>query len=142
MNKKVENTLLIAWLMSFTAMLGSLYFSVIRQYEPCTLCWYQRMLMYPLVIILLIGIIKKDASVALYSLLFSIIGLLLSSYHYANQKLSFFAEVAPSCGRVPCTGQYINWLGFITIPFLAFTAFLIIAILSYITLRMTKERKE
>ncbi|WP_100407295.1 disulfide oxidoreductase [Bacillus solitudinis] len=138
-NKKIENLLVFAWLTSLIATLGSLYFSQIRMFEPCTLCWYQRILMYPLVIVILIGIIQKDAKVALYSLVFSLVGFLLSTYHYALQNLSFLSETAPACGRVPCTGQYINWLGFITIPFLAGTAFLFIFICSLLVFKIKKE---
>ncbi|WP_100372588.1 disulfide oxidoreductase [Bacillus sp. FJAT-45037] len=140
MNNRIENLLISAWLISLVATLGSLYFSIIKQFEPCTLCWYQRILMYPLVILLLVGTLKKDAGVALYSLIFSVIGILFSSYHYANQKLAAFQEVAPSCGRIPCTGQYINWFGFMTIPFLALIAFIMIACLSIMILRMSKGR--
>ncbi|MDT8859539.1 disulfide oxidoreductase [Alkalihalobacillus sp. MEB130] len=139
MNKKIENVTIFAWVTSLVATLGSLYFSQIRMYEPCTLCWYQRIVMYPLVIIFIIGILKKDASVALYSAVLSFIGISLSSYHYAIQKLAFFSQNAPACGRVPCTGQYINWFGFVTIPFLAFTAFTIIFICSLLILKLSKE---
>ncbi|WP_017727631.1 disulfide formation protein C [Halalkalibacterium ligniniphilum] len=141
MNKKLENILLFAWLTSLVATLGSLYFSQIRQYEPCTLCWYQRIFMYPLVIILLIGMIQKDVKVAVYSAVLSLIGFCLSAYHYALQKLDFFAEAAPSCGRIPCTGEYINWFGFVTIPFLAGTAFVIIFICSLVILIQAEEDK-
>ncbi|WP_143118042.1 disulfide bond formation protein B, partial [Shouchella clausii] len=67
--KRVENLLSIGWIASFIATLGSLYFSEILEYTPCELCWYQRIFMYPLVIILGIGVFKKDASIALYSLI-------------------------------------------------------------------------
>jgi disulfide bond formation protein DsbB len=139
MKKRLENITVVAWVTSLIATLGSLYFSEIRLYEPCALCWYQRILMYPLVLILAIGIIRKDAGVVLYSTVFSVIGIFLSGYHYAIQKTAFFAETAPSCGRVPCTGQYINWFGFVTIPFLALTAFTIIFICSLIVLRKARE---
>ncbi|GAE34493.1 disulfide oxidoreductase [Halalkalibacter akibai] len=138
MKNKIENITIVAWVTSLIATLGSLYFSEIRLYEPCTLCWYQRILMYPLVLILAIGILRKDASVAIYSAVFSFVGFCLASYHYAIQKISFFAETAPSCGRVPCTGQYINWFGFVTIPFLALTAFAIIFVCSILIIRRMK----
>jgi len=137
--KKLENHLFITWATSVIAMAGSLYFSEIRQYEPCELCWYQRILMYPLAIILLIAYIKKDYKISLYSLILSGIGACISFYHYLIQKVSFFSESAPACGRVPCTGEYINWAGFITIPFLALSAFLIIFIFSLIMWRNEKE---
>ncbi|MGM0878002.1 MAG: disulfide oxidoreductase [Bacillota bacterium] len=128
--KRVENLLSIGWIASFIATLGSLYFSEIVQYTPCELCWYQRIFMYPLVIILGIGVFKKDASIALYSLILSAIGGCISIYHYSIQKIDFLGEISVSCGIVPCTGEYINWLGFITIPFLALVAFTIIFITS------------
>lgn len=141
MNKSIENLTLVAWVTSLVATLGSLYFSEVRLYEPCTLCWYQRMVMYPLVVILAIGIIRKDHHVAIYSTIFSFIGLCFSAYHYSIQKISFLADTVPSCGRIPCTGQYINWYGFMTIPFLALTAFLIILICSLFILRSAKEEQ-
>ena len=62
-----ETLLFIAWAASVIAMFGSLYFSEIRQYEPCELCWYQRILMYPFVVILGIATVKKDYKISLYS---------------------------------------------------------------------------
>jgi disulfide bond formation protein DsbB len=134
-----ESFLFIAWAASVIAMFGSLYFSEIRQYEPCELCWYQRIVMYPFVIILGIAYIKKDYQIAFYSMILSAIGSCISLYHYSLQKFSFMTDVAPACGRIPCTGQYINWLGFITIPFLALTAFIIIFICSYLIWKKSKE---
>ncbi|MFC0561192.1 disulfide oxidoreductase [Halalkalibacter alkalisediminis] len=139
MKKTIENLTLVAWLTSLVATLGSLYFSEIRLYEPCTLCWYQRIVMYPLVLILAIGVIRKETSASFYAAILSFIGFCLSAYHYSIQKLSFFSQVAPSCGRVPCTGQYINWFGFVTIPFLALIAFSIILVCSLLVLRKSRE---
>ena len=141
MSKKLENALLMIWVVSLVAMLGSLYFSEIRGYEPCTLCWYQRILMYPIVIIATVAYIQKNAKIALTTAVFSIIGAAMSLYHYSLQKLDFLQSTAPACGRVPCTGQYINWFGFITIPFLALTAFVLIAIMSIYMLKALKEEK-
>ncbi|TFD91895.1 disulfide oxidoreductase [Jeotgalibacillus sp. R-1-5s-1] len=138
MTKKIENLLFLAWAASFTATVGSLYFSEIRDFVPCDMCWYQRIFMYPIVIVLGAAIIKKDAKAALYSALLSGIGGSISLYHYGIQKLDFLSESAPACGVVSCTGQYINWLGFITIPFLALTAFIIIFISSIVILKQSK----
>lgn len=141
MTKKIENIMLFMWSVAFTATLGSLYFSEVRQYEPCELCWYQRILMYPLVLILGVAYVQKNAKIAVTTLTFSIIGFCISTYHYSIQKLDFMQEVAPACGRVSCTGEYINYLGFITIPFLALVAFVLIAISSVIILKSMKEEK-
>lgn len=136
--KTKENILFIAWATSIVATFGSLYFSEIRELIPCTLCWYQRIVMYPFTIILGIAVVKKDFQISLYTAILSGIGILISAYHYSLQKLPFLQDSAPSCGAVPCTGIYINWLGFITIPFLALTAFIIIFICSIIIWKNTK----
>ncbi|RST75118.1 disulfide bond formation protein B [Siminovitchia acidinfaciens] len=133
-----ENMLFFAWAISLIATLGSLYFSEIKQFEPCELCWYQRILMYPLTILLGIAAVKKNYGIALYSSVLSGIGMCLSFYHYLIQKVPFFTSSAPACGRVPCTGQYINWLGFITIPFLALIAFILVFIVSMLLLKTAK----
>jgi disulfide bond formation protein DsbB len=137
--KILENLLVSAWGISLIATLGSLYFSEVMKFVPCELCWFQRIFMYPQVILLGMAAIRKEYYIARYSLVLSIIGGLISTYHYLIQKVSFFQDNAISCGNVPCTGQYINWLGFITIPFLALTAFILITLLSSIIIRKMKE---
>ncbi|KEZ47242.1 disulfide oxidoreductase [Metabacillus indicus] len=129
--KYIENALFTAWGASFISMLGSLYFSEILDFVPCNLCWYQRILMYPLVVILGIAVIKKDYQIAFYTMILSGIGGAISIYHYAVQKIDFIGENSAACGIVPCTGEYINWLGFITIPFLALIGFSIIFAASF-----------
>ncbi|QNK88856.1 disulfide bond formation protein B [Sporosarcina sp. resist] len=141
MQKRLENSLIIIWTVSFVATLGSLYFSEVRGYEPCTLCWYQRILMYPIVLISGVALFQKNARIALTLAVFSIVGGSISLYHYGIQKLTFLGNNAPVCGNVSCTGQYINYLGFITIPFLALTAFLIIFITSLFMMKWQKESK-
>ncbi|MGE6489090.1 disulfide oxidoreductase [Paenisporosarcina sp. NPDC076898] len=141
MSKKSENMLLFMWVVSLAATMGSLFFSEIRHYEPCELCWIQRIFMYPLVIILGIAYVQKNARIAVTTATFSVIGGAISLYHYGLQKITFLSENAPACGRVSCTGEYINIFGFITIPFLALTAFILIAITSFMLLRVLKEEK-
>ena len=80
----LENILFVAWAASIIAMLGSLFFSEIRQYEPCTLCWYQRILMYPLPIIIGIALIRKDYWISFYTMI-------LSRYRCRDFHLSLFA---------------------------------------------------
>jgi disulfide bond formation protein DsbB len=138
---KRENLLFLAFAAALIAMFGSLYFSEIRQYEPCELCWYQRILMYPFVVLLGIATVKKDYGIAFYTMILSVIGGMISFYHFGLQKFSFLADAAPACGRIPCTGQYINWLGFITITFLALIAFIIVFVCSFLIWKQTKEEK-
>lgn len=138
MNQKLERCLLAIWTISLVATLGSLYFSEVRGFIPCDLCWIQRIFMYPIVIMTTVAYIQHNVRIAATTAVFSVIGGCVSLYHYGIQKLSFLQDSAPACGLVPCTGQYINWLGFITIPFLALTAFIMIAILSIYMLKLLK----
>ncbi|WP_050182495.1 disulfide oxidoreductase [Domibacillus robiginosus] len=117
-----------AWIVSVVATLGSLYFSQIRGFVPCELCWIQRIFMYPLSIILGIAAFYNEVLLKKYVLPLSLIGGLISLYHYLVQKVPGFAEVKPCVQGVPCNVQYINWFGFVTIPFLALTAFTLISI--------------
>lgn len=116
-----------SWIAAILAMLGSLYFSEILNFVPCTLCWYQRILMYPLVVILGISIFKKDYNASIYALPFSILGMFFSLYHYLLQKSSIFSEIHICNTGIPCNAEYINLLGFITIPLLALIAFTFIS---------------
>ena len=126
-----EYILYFAWVVSIIATLGSLYFSEIKGYIPCELCWYQRIAMYPLTIILGIAAFCDDTRIKKYMLPVTIIGGSISLYHYLVQKVPGFAAIKPCVQGVPCNAQYINWFGFITIPFLALTAFTIITVLLF-----------
>lgn len=120
--------LYFAWLVSIIATLGSLYFSEIKGFIPCELCWYQRILMYPISLILGIATFQNDLSVKKYVIPMAIIGWFISLFHYLEQKVPGFAAIKPCANGVPCSAEYINWLGFITIPFLALIAFTLITI--------------
>lgn len=123
------NFLYIAFLQAWAAMLGSLYFSEIRHYVPCTLCWYQRILMYPLTILFAVAILKKDKKIADYVLPISLLGTALAGYHYLLQ-MTALADVTPvSCSAYgPCREVQALFLGFVTIPFLSLTAFSVISV--------------
>jgi disulfide bond formation protein DsbB len=117
----------LALLTALVATGWSLWFSEGWGWPPCDLCWYQRILMYPLVIIVLVGMLRRDAGLHLYGLPFSGIGMFLSLYHFLLIKTDLFP--APPCRTgFSCTVQYLDLfgLGFINIPFLAMTAFIII----------------
>lgn len=125
----VSKPLLFAWLASITAMIGSLFFSERMGFIPCTLCWYQRIIMYPIVLFLGIAFYRNDREIYKYILPLSVSGVFISSYHYALQKLPSMHEFSTCTSGVPCSGQYINWFGFVTIPFLALIAFIFITIM-------------
>lgn len=126
----IENyALYLAWVVALAATLGSLYFSEIREFVPCQLCWIQRIFMYPLTILLGIAAFTNDVRMRLYILPLTLIGGAISLYHYLVQKVPGFADIKPCVQGVPCNIQYINWFGFVTIPFLALSAFTLINIL-------------
>ncbi|RAS90834.1 disulfide bond formation protein B (plasmid) [Priestia endophytica] len=138
-NKLKDNFFFISWILSLVSILGSLYFSEVLKYEPCELCWYERIFMYPLLFILGLAIIKKDFCQSRYVLVLCSIGSIISLYHYAFQKGIIGKYVVFACGRVSCMEGYINWLGFITIPLLSFVAFLAITIMMIVIIKIEKK---
>src|SRR5690625_667865 len=132
LSKRKENLLILIWSVSVVATLGSLFYSEILGYTPCELCWIQSIFMYPLVIIYSVALYKRDINIELQGLILSGVGLLISIYHYGLQKVRFMHDSAGLWGEVPCNLQYVNYFGFITIPFLAGIAFLLIFLISYI----------
>jgi disulfide bond formation protein DsbB len=117
----------IALLAAWIATCGSLFMSEALGWVPCLLCWYQRILMYPLALILAVGILRRDKRLHQYALVLSIPGACVSLYHYLYQKTDVFRGMVPCTVGVPCSADYLNWFGgVVTIPFLALIAFLII----------------
>ncbi|MRA75299.1 disulfide bond formation protein B, partial [Bacillus thuringiensis] len=105
----------------------------------CDLCWYQRMAMYPLVLILGIGMYRKYSNVSIYAFPFACIGLIISVYQITIQAFPT-SEMKICSVSVSCTEDYLNLFGFISIPMLSFVGFLAIIILLYI--KPDKETKE
>ena len=126
--------LYIALAAAWIAMLGSLYFSEVMGYIPCDLCWYQRILMYPLTLVLLTGLLLRDKNLPKFVLPLSTLGIVVSTYHYLLEKTDWFDAVQICRNGASCTTLWINWLGFITIPFLALVAFTTITAMSIIAL--------
>ena len=135
----MNKSLLLAWIAAIIATLGSLYFSEVMHFIPCTLCWYQRIFMYPLAIILGVAVYRNDQGIYKYALPLSIVGLLIAGYHTLLQKIPYLQQFEMCTSGVPCSKDYINWLGFITIPLLAFIAFIIITICLIIISRDKKQ---
>ncbi len=117
-----------AFLTSLVATLGSLFFSEIMNFVPCSLCWYQRIFMYPLVFIFLLNLLYPDKMVFKYSFPLVIIGLFVSIYHNLLILKIIPEKLSPCISGIPCSVDYLNYFGFITIPLLSFLAFFIIFI--------------
>lgn len=125
-----KNRLLFAFLVTFTALSGSLFYSEIARYTPCPLCWWQRIFMYPMPLLLLTALIRDDKSVVPYLKVMSFVGMGISAYHYAIQRLPVNPLIPCGAGGdISCTKQYTMEFGYITIPLMAGTAFLFTIVL-------------
>lgn len=134
-----RNILYLALLQSIVATLGSLYYSEIRHFTPCMLCWYQRILMYPLIIILTVGILRRDKYLHHYVLPMSILGGLIAFYHVLLQKGILPEAVAPCAIGASCAVKYTGYFGFITIPMMSLAAFIVITICMLVYRKVQKK---
>ncbi len=129
----------LAWLIATLATLGALFMSEIMGLAPCVLCWYQRIFMFPLVIILALGLFPFDPKVLRYALPLSAIGLVIAAFHILLVWGIVPEALAPCRQGIPCKTVQIEWFGFVTIPLLSFLAFLTInALLLASTLKSQK----
>ncbi|MBA2174551.1 disulfide bond formation protein B [Halobacillus locisalis] len=138
MKNNQESYLFAAWAVALVAMAGSLFYSEVLGYEPCEFCWYQRILMYPLVLIYGVALVKKNSDIALPGVILSGLGMLVSTYQYMLQKVPGLSGI-DSCGSVSCSAQYVNYFGFVTIPFMAGMAFVMIFV-THLLLLLRKRR--
>ncbi len=128
----------LAAVVAVGATAGSLYFSEIADFVPCELCWFQRIAMYPMAVILPIAAFRNDRTVFVYALPLALIGLAISIYHI---QLQAFPDQSSFCAfDNPCTATWVEGLGFITIPQMAGASFALIAILA--TLDRATTRRE
>lgn len=133
------------FLISLVATLGSLYYSTFGDpvtnlaqgelwswgagFTPCTLCWFARILMYPIPVLSYLGLVTKDWKVTKYILALSLPGVVLDSYHYYLQKIPNAASFGCTANN-PCDGMYVNYFGVVTIPLLCLVAFVLITLLA------------
>ena len=126
--------LALAWVVALVATLGSFYFSEVADFIPCRLCWFQRIVMYPLALILFLAVIARDRRGACYAVGLPVLGAVISLWHLyieANPE-----KESPACRiGAPCSTKWIDEFGYVTIPMLALTAFAAIAALLVLALR-------
>ncbi len=111
--------LFFAWLIALVAMLSTLFAEYILHWPVCPLCWYQRICIYPLVILLGIAAFKNERVAIPYILPFPILGFLFAVYQYLEQMIPGFAPIDFCTQSIPCNTIHLQLLGFITIPFLS-----------------------
>lgn len=139
--KKTEIYLYCSWFIAIIATFGSLFFSEVMEFVPCTLCWYQRILMYPLSLLLIIGVLIEDCKVYFYTIPMTVIGLIFAGYHNLLQFGIIPEKMAPCVENVLCSTKYINWFGFISIPVLSFFAFFLILLFLFLSFRSIADEK-
>jgi disulfide bond formation protein DsbB len=121
-----DNGFKLAFIVALISSLGSLFYSDILGYEPCKFCWLQRIFMYPQVIFLSIALWRKEWNLYFYSIVFSVIGGLLALNHYILQTTGSSILPCSAVGySVSCSKVFVMHLGYITIPLMAFSGFLL-----------------
>jgi len=124
-----KRALIFSFLMALIATSGSLFFSEIARFEPCKLCWIQRIFMYPQVVLLGIALLGKDVKIMTYTVYLSVIGAFIALYHYGlNWYALYFPVEKCSVTSVSCTSPHFAF-GFVNIPLMSLCAFVILLLL-------------
>jgi disulfide bond formation protein DsbB len=116
----------LAAVVAATSMAGSLYFSEVAHFIPCLLCWYQRIAMYPLAVILVIAAVRRDHGIRPYAAALAVLGGLIAAYHRTIEWFPRFDSGSCAATGVPCTAPYFETFGFITLAYMALSGFLFI----------------
>jgi disulfide bond formation protein DsbB len=133
----------LAFMVPAFAMFGSLWFSEVANYNPCKLCWYQRACMYPLAVILLVALVRKNKvaarqDVTVYAVPLAVLGSVISLYHYLLEWNPTW-ETNVCAIDVPCTTIWFRQFGFVSLPFMALCGFVSVAILLCATYTKNRE---
>ena len=125
------NALWLAGVVAFVTTLGSLYYSEVAHFVPCPLCWYQRIAMYPLTIVLLVAAVRRDRTVWYYAIGPALIGAGFALYH---AQLQAFPDQGSSFCTLsePCTTRFVWEFGFVSLPFMALSAFVFIITMLFV----------
>jgi disulfide bond formation protein DsbB len=136
-----SNWLLVftCWLIACISALGSLFFSEVMGFAPCVLCWYQRICMYPLVLILPAGLFPFDRNIVRYAAPLSVLGSLIAVFHLLLVAGYIPESIKPCVRGIPCSEVQVQWFGFVTIPLLSAFSFLLITALLILTHRRSSK---
>jgi disulfide bond formation protein DsbB len=133
-------SVVFAWIVATVTTLGSLYYSEHAGFVPCELCWYQRIVMYPLVIVLGVAVLRRDRAVWITTLVFVAVGAPLSLYHWLVERVPAFAESSSCSAITPCSTPWFEKWGFVTLAWMAMSSFLLIGVLMVCTVLGTRGR--
>ena len=126
-----------AWLIAFVSTLGSLFFSYVMEFAPCVLCWYQRICLFPLVLILARGLFPFDPKASKYALPLAGVGWCLAAYHSLLYAEWIPADMQPCTQGVSSTEVHITLFGFLSIPYLSLIAFTLLSTILIVLQRRT-----
>jgi len=129
--------LLAAWLVATMATASALFIGEVMMMVPCQLCWYQRIFMFPLAIVLGMACFSDDRRGAVYALPLAFGGLLMAAYHTLLVAGLVPKSWIPCSAGVSCADQKLEILNGIQIPWLSLVAFFIITLLLTFFLRRT-----
>jgi disulfide bond formation protein DsbB len=129
--------LFLAWLVAAASTLGALFFSEVMRLAPCELCWWQRIFMFPLALLLPLGLFPLDGRVVRYTLPLALAGWGFALFHWLLVLGVIPENVRPCTKGVPCSEVTVQWFGFLNLPLLSVLAFS--AILALLALAHTKE---
>lgn len=127
----IKYGLYLAWLAALIATLGSLYFSEVLGYKPCELCWFQRVCMFPLVIILGMASYREDEGIVPYALVLSSLGFILALLQLLEQYIPSLVRILPCSNDVPCSGNGLSFIPFLSLVVFAGISFLLILLNYY-----------
>ncbi|GGK54440.1 disulfide bond formation protein B [Amphritea balenae] len=119
----------LAWSIALVSTLSALFIGEILGQMPCVLCWYQRICMFPLALILGIAALRSDMSIVWYTLPLALIGTLIAAYHSLTYAGYILTPIVP-CGQgTSCTGSNMTILGGISLPYLSLAAFTAVSLI-------------
>ena len=121
------------WLVASASTLGALFLSEVMAIAPCVLCWYQRIFMFPLVLVLPAGLLPFDRKIVRYALPLALVGWLIALFHVLLAAGYIPEGIRPCTQGVPCADEQIAWFGFLTIPHLSLLAFSTVSALLILT---------
>ena len=128
---------LLGFLIALAAMVSSLVYSDYIGYPPCLLCWYARTLFYPQVFMFGLALKKRDRSIWDYSLFLSVLGMVLTCYHFLTDMFQY-SPLPCTVNGVSCLTRYVYMFGFITIPFMGFIGFTMLFLTILVAKKATK----
>jgi disulfide bond formation protein DsbB len=136
------DALRLAWLVATVTTLGSLYYSEVANFIPCTLCWYQRICMYPLVAVLGVGALRRDRATRWFAAPFVVVGAPLALYHWLVERVPALADSVSCSSVAPCAVPWFEELGYVTLAFMDLSAFLLIGALLVVDWRAERIETE